>query len=87
MKVCADKSTLYFYRTKWSSKILWEGIVAKANSPVKHVKSFSHKSFESLVDMREIYFFCPTTEIRVSKLLLNGIQIPNPYRGGGRALG
>ena len=37
--------------------------------------------------MREIFFFCPTTEIRVSKLLLNGIQIPNPYRGGRRALG
>ena len=44
-------------------------------------------TFENLVHMKEIYIFCPTTEIRASKLLLNGIQIPNPYRGGGRALG
>ena len=44
-------------------------------------------TFESLVHMKEIYIFCPTTEIRASKLLLNGIQIPNPYRGGGQALG
>ena len=47
---------------------------------------FSHKTFESLVRMKEMYGFCPTTEIRVSKLVLNGIQIPNPYKGGGRAL-
>ena len=31
-------------------------------------------TFESLVHMKEIYIFCPTTEIRASKLVLNGIE-------------